>query len=192
MAKQPFRLVLASQSPQRRRLLEQAGYTFEVVPPSDGAECGVCTGESPAEFVARLARQKAADVASRIDDGIVLGCDTIAECRGRILGKPRDADHARRMLELLRGQVHHVYSGLCLWCRPSDELHVNVATTKLRMVDIANEQLDSYIDSDAWIGKAGAFGYQDRTGWLEILTGSESNVIGLPLELLALLLEGVR
>lgn len=173
-------------------LLEQAGYSFEIVPPSDGAECGVCTGESPAELVVRLARQKAADVASRVDDGIVLGCDTVAECQGRILGKPRDAEHAREMLQLLRGQVHHVYSGVCLWCRPSDDLLVDVATTKLRMADISDEQLEAYIDSDAWIGKAGAFGYQDRTGWLEILSGSDSNVIGLPLELLAILLEGVR
>ena len=191
MSQQPFRLVLASQSPQRRTLLERAGYAFEIVPPSDGAERGFCAGESPAEFVCQLARQKAADVANLIDDGIVLGCDTIAECRGRVFGKPRDAMHAREMLELLRGQVHHVYSGLCLWCRPSDDVHVDVATTRLRMAPIMDEQLDAYLASGGWIGKAGAFGYQDRIGWLEILAGSESNVIGLPLELLAQMREKI-
>lgn len=184
MSETQRRLILASQSPQRRMLLTQAGYTFDVLPPSDGAEGGVCGGETPAELVARLARQKAADVADRIQEGIVLGCDTVAECAGRILGKPRDADHARQMLTLLRGRVHHVYSGLCLWSRPADTAIVRVDATKLKMAEISDQEMEAYLDSDGWIGKAGAFGYQDCPEWLEILSGSESNVIGLPLELL--------
>ena len=191
MSEHPRRLILASQSPQRRLLLTQAGYTFDVLPPSDGAESGVCSGESPAELVARLARQKAADVAGRVDAGIVLGCDTVAECGGRILGKPRDAADATRMLKLLRGRVHHVYSGLCLWTRPADEVVVRADTTKLKMAPISDQELDAYVDSDAWLGKAGGFGYQDQPEWLEILAGSESNVIGLPLELLQQMLSNV-
>ncbi|MCA9141284.1 MAG: septum formation protein Maf [Planctomycetaceae bacterium] len=184
MPAQKFRLILASQSPQRRNLLEQAGYTFEIITPHPNAECGICSGETPNELVARLAKQKAADVASRVDEGIVLACDTVAECGGQILGKPRDANHARQMLRLLSGCVHHVYSGLCLWDRPSDRIVERVAVTKLKMEPISDSELERYIDSDAWEDKAGAFGFQDGPDWLQIVAGSESNVIGLPMELL--------
>ena len=83
------RLILASASPRRRELLAEAGYAFDVVVPSDTAECGVCSGESPPELVARLAYQKAADVGPRIGQGLILACDTVAECQGQVLGKPR-------------------------------------------------------------------------------------------------------
>src|SRR5262245_10800925 len=95
-------LILASSSPRRRELLAQAGYDFAVVPPHESAECGVCSRETPPDLVARLAFQKAEDVAQRSSRGIVIGCDTVAECCGQILGKPKDREHARQMLELLR------------------------------------------------------------------------------------------
>ena len=184
MPHQSFRLVLASQSPQRQKLLEQAGYSFEVIAPHPNAECGICSGETPNELVARLARQKAADVAARIDQGIVLACDTVAECSGQILGKPHDAAHARQMLSLLSGRVHHVYSGVCLWARPADRKLERVDVTKLKMEKLSADSLERYLDSGAWEGKAGAFGYQEGPEWLQIIAGSESNVIGLPMELL--------
>lgn len=178
------RLILASQSPQRRTLLQDAGYSFEVLPPHPNAECGVCSRETPDELVARLAKQKAADVATRIDEGIVLACDTVAECGGRILGKPHDLEHARQMLEHLSGRVHHVYTGVCLWQRPTDRVLERVAVTKLRMDNITEDALERYLDSALWEGKAGAFGYQDGPDWLQIIAGSESNVVGLPMEIL--------
>lgn len=179
------RLTLASQSPRRRQLLEEAGYTFDVVPPHELAECGVCSGETPPELVARLAWQKARDVARRTSYGIVIGCDTVAECMGQILGKPTDRERAASMLNLLSGRVHHVYSGLCLWSRPDDTVRVEVARTRLRMDQLSVEAIEEYLDSDLWFGKAGAFGYQDRLGWVHVEQGSESNVVGLPMELLA-------
>lgn len=179
----PF-LILASQSPRRRELLAEAGYPFEVIPPADSAECGLCSGESPPELVARLAYQKARDVAQRVAAGIVVGCDTVAECRGQILGKPVDRDHAKQMLELLRGRDQAVYSGLCLWHRPADRIRVEVAVTRLRMDPLTDDQIEEYLESNQWEGKAGAFGYQDRLGWVHVVEGSESNVVGLPLELL--------
>jgi len=182
------RLILASSSPRRRQLLADAGYVFDVIPPHESAECGVCANESPPELVARLALQKAADVAGRVSDGIVIGCDTVAECRAQILGKPRDRDHARQMLELLRVREHHVYSGLCLWRRPDDVKLVAVATTRLVMDPISDGDLADYLATDAWEGKAGAFGYQDGLDWVHIIEGSESNVVGLPMEALARLL----
>ncbi len=185
------RLILASSSPRRRQLLTEAGYEFEVIAPSDTAECGICSRETPPELVARLAWQKAGDVAANIAEGIVLGCDTVAECRGQILGKPHNREHAREMLRLLRSREHQVFSGLCLWRRPSNETHVQVEVTRLVMDPICDEQLEDYLESGQWEGKAGAFGYQDGLDWVHIQSGSESNVVGLPLELLDRMLRGL-
>jgi septum formation protein len=178
-------LILASRSPRRRELLRQAGYGFRVVPPSESAECGVCSGEAPAAMVARLAYQKAADVARRITEGLVLGCDTVAECQGQILGKPADQEHARAMLTTLSGREHRVLSGLCLWRVPDGRTAVRVAVTTLRMDELAPSQFDQYLAGGQWEGKAGAFGYQDGIDWVHVVEGSESNVVGLPMELLA-------
>ena len=182
-------IILASSSPRRRELLVEAGYSFEVVPPADDAESEVDHAESPREMVARLARQKATDVAARVVRGLVLGCDTVAECDDQILGKPRDVDHARQMLQLLRGREHRAYSGLCLWPRPGQRHAVRVAVTVLRMTRIPDSQLNQYLQTGQWRGKAGAFGYQDGHDWLHIVSGSESNVVGLPMELLAEMIE---
>jgi len=178
------KLVLASRSPRRRELLAEAGYQFEVVPPAESVECGVCSRESPAELVARLSYEKAANVARRVGRGLILGCDTVAECNGEILGKPTNIATARRMLELLRGREHRVLSGLCLWDYPDAKPDTRVAVTRLRMDALTDHQLDEYLESYQWEGKAGAFGYQDRLGWVHIIEGSESNVVGLPMELL--------
>jgi len=189
-------------------LLAAAGYRFEVCPPSEAAECGVCSGETPAQLVARLAYQKAADVARRIPKlpspfgrgaggegvcapAVVLGCDTVAECGGRILGKPRDEEQARTMLETLSGREHRVLSGLCLWPLPDGQPAVRVAVTTLRMDRLTPEQLDAYLAGGQWEGKAGAFGYQDGIDWVHVVEGSASNVVGLPLELLAEMIESL-
>jgi septum formation protein len=177
-------LVLASSSPRRRQLLSQWGYQFTVVPPRESAESTVAHAESPSELVSRLAFQKACDVAQRVERGLIIGCDTVAECGGQILGKPKDREDARRMLMLLRGQEHRVYSGLCLWRRPEDQHHVEIEVTTLVMDPISDELLETYLGSSEWEGKAGAFGYQDGLDWVHILRGSESNVVGLPMELL--------
>lgn len=183
MNRPQLHLILASRSPRRRELLAEGGYSFEVVFPSEEAECGARDGESPRDLVARLARQKAADVVGRRSAGLVLGCDTVAECRDAILGKPNDLAHAREMLRSLRGQAHHVLSGLCLW-PVGGEPDVRVARTTLVMDDIPDEAIEEYLNSRLWEGKAGAFGLQDRQGWIHIVEGSASNVVGLPMELL--------
>ena len=183
------KLILASRSPRRRELLAAAGYEFDVCPPSDSAECGLCSGESPCELVSRLAYQKASDVAGRIAAGIVLGCDTVAECNGQVLGKPANEDHARAMLRILSGREHRVFSGLCLWRVPDGEPLVRVAVTTLRMDQLTPGLLDEYLAGGHWEGKAGAFGYQDGLDWVHVIEGSESNVVGLPMELLAEMLE---
>ena len=183
------KLLLASRSPRRRALLTEAGYQFEVIPPSEDAECGSGSGETPQAMVARLARQKAADVVGRISAGLVLGCDTVVQCGGQILGKPTDEDDARRMLRALCGNEHCVLSGVCLWPVPDGQPRVRVAVTRLRMDTLADPQIEEYLAGGQWKGKAGAFGFQDRLGWIHAIEGSTSNVVGLPMELLAEMLK---
>lgn len=168
--------------------MSQAGYCFEVAAPDESAEDATYRGESPAELVVRLARQKAANVARRTAAGLIVGCDTVVACGGEILGKPADAADARRMLESLRGREHRVFSGLCLWKQPEGRTDVGVDVTVLRMDRLSDAQIDEYLADGAWKGKAGAFGYQDRLGWVHVVEGSPSNVVGLPLELLGRML----
>ncbi len=178
-------LILASQSPRRKSLMHEYGYSFLVHPPSDTAEGGMCSGETPPELVVRLAKQKAEDVAKQYEHAVIIGCDTVAECMGTVLGKPVDIDDARRMLTMLRGKDHRVLSGLCIWKRPSDEVILNLDITTLHMDEVTDREIEAYLATDKWQGKAGAFGYQDGWDWLHVIQGSETNVIGLPMEVLA-------
>lgn len=200
----PPQLVLASGSPRRQSLLTEAGYDFRVIVPAEEAECGVCATTGPAELVRELALRKAANVveqllsqSSLLPPTLLLAADTVAECQGRILGKPADESHAREMLSLLSGREHRVYTGVCLWpLYPSDHQsppplpHVETVVTRLVTDTLSDAVLDEYLASGEWRGKAGAFGYQDRLGWVHVSEGSESNVVGLPMERVAELLAG--
>lgn len=188
MNKIPPRLVLASRSPRRKDLLTHAGYDFRVLPPESDQEEGPCDGESAAELVERLAEQKALAVAAHLETAVVVGCDTVVECEGSIMGKPASETAARRMLLQLRGGEHRVYSGLCLVEMPGARKWKGVSVTTLVMDSISDEQLEQYLQSGEWAGKAGAFGYQDGLEWLRIVKGSASNVVGMPLELFSSLL----
>ncbi|MDR3233907.1 MAG: Maf family protein [Planctomycetaceae bacterium] len=178
--------VLASSSPRRRQLLAAAGYMFRVIPPDESAEDGLLPDERVECYVCRLAVQKAQNVAEKIVSGMVIGCDTVVFCNKNILEKPADGHDARRMLTMLRDREHSVLSGLCVLNKTAEIVTKNVryAETKLRMEQITDAMIDAYLQTGAWQGKAGAFGYQDGNDWLQILEGSESNVAGLPLELL--------
>lgn len=183
-------LVLASGSPRRAQLLSAAGYEFTVRPASDGAECGICSGETAPQLVARYAYQKAADVTAHLTSGLVLAADTVANCNGQILGKPRDREHAEAILRRLSGRRHHVFTGVCLRSVRQGRCLVEVVGTELEMLALDEAMLEEYLDSMLWEGKAGAFGYQDGNDWLTVVDGgSESNIVGLPMERLAELLE---
>ena len=192
-ASQPS-LILASGSPRRRALMEQAGYVFEVVQAEEDTESAVdIDGLSPQDAVQVLARAKADSVESilknRSDfaDWKLVAADTVADLDGEILGKPVDRDDAKSMLKRLRGRRHHVHTGIVV--RASNgESTIDVATTTLFMQAITDVQLEEYLSTLKWQGKAGAFGYQDGWDWLQVIQGSESNVVGLPMELLAQLL----
>ncbi len=180
----PREIILASSSPRRRELLERFGYRFRILEPDPNAECGICSRETPPELVARLAYQKAANVIEKIDSGLVLACDTVAECVAIILGKPENRSHAKQMLERLRGRKHSVYSGICLWNKDTANRSIRVDVSHLWMEPISDAQLEAYLDTEQWVGKAGAFGFQDGPDWIRLDSGSASNVVGLPMEML--------
>lgn len=184
-----MKLILASGSPRRRELLREAGFEFEVAIPDESAESSGELHLNAVELVAYLAFKKAENIAHRTQQGLVLAADTVAECNGIILGKPQDRDHASRMLNQMRGQEHFVHTGVCLWDRPSNRKSLQTESTTLKMAALTDSEIADYLDSEMWQGKAGAFGYQDDLDWVQIVEGSASNVVGLPMDLLADLLQ---
>jgi len=186
----PLPLILASASPRRKQLLAEAGFLFKTLLPDKHAEDERLPGELPEAYVRRLAFQKAKNVAERVEEGIILGGDTVVLCGEHILEKPVDRNDARKMLRQLRGQIHQVLSGLCLLKKEGGQKEpgteaalLETERTYLMMQPISDEDIETYLDTELWQGKAGAFGYQDGNDWIRILEGSESNVVGLPLEL---------
>jgi septum formation protein len=193
------RFILASNSPRRRSLLAEAGYAFEVIAPDPACEESARPNESAPQMVVRLATAKAKYVADRWNQtngdragpAIILGADTVAECQGALLGKPNDRQHAREILQALRGRQHSVWTGICLWIVPEQRHWSTCVQTRLEMDALSDEQIDGYLETGSWRGKAGAFGYQDGNDWVKIIEGSPSNVVGLPLERLAEILEAI-
>ena len=177
-----LRLVLASQSPRRRQLLDDAGFEYETIAPPDHVELPATRLASAKERVVESAVLKAQFVAKNIDEGIILSADTLASCGNDILGKPTSESDAKRMLQLMSGQRHHVLTGVCLWHRPSDTRHDYLEVTELLMDELSDEQLTTFLKSGEWKGKAGAFGYQDGLDWVHVTEGLGSNVVGLPVE----------
>jgi septum formation protein len=172
------RLVLASASPRRRELLTQAGYAFEV----HAADIDETqrTGESPVEYVRRLALEKAQAVAPHAGDAVVLGADTTVVLDGLVLGKPLDAADAERMLRLLSGRTHQVHTGLAV-CHGGDAAsHVETTGVTFRALD--EEELAVYLASADAQDKAGAYGIQGYAArWIPRIEGDYFNVVGLPL-----------
>ena len=168
--------ILASASPRRRQLLAQIT-EFEVEPSSFEERA---VGLSARETALAFARGKALDVFLKHPDCLVLGADTVVCLNGEIFGKPKDAEDAKRMLRLLSGKTHSVFTGVCLMregaaAEGADE-------TKVSFLQLNDEAIEAYVASGLPFGKAGAYGIQDG-GLVEKIEGSYSNVVGLPVEL---------
>lgn len=179
------RLILASTSPRRAALLRAAGYRFEVVPPVLEESADLLPEAMPVQRAEALSYFKAAAVAKGRAAGVVLGADTIVALHGRVFGKPADADDARRILGSLAGTTHQVITGLTLLDCANGRRIITHDVTTVTMRPLEPVELDAYIQSEAWLGKAGAYGVQDRAdAFITRLDGSYSNVVGLPMELL--------
>ena len=175
----PF--VLASQSPRRKRLLEQLGVPFEVhISPVDEV---IPDDATPGEVVQDLAMQKAASVAPAYPDALTLGADTIVVLDGAILGKPADAAEAAAMLRRLSGRTHTVFTGIALVHPASDRRTAAVEATDVTFADLSNAEIGAYVESGSPLDKAGAYGIQDDRGALFVrrIEGDYYSVVGLPL-----------
>jgi septum formation protein len=187
-------LVLASASPRRQELLRNAGISF-VVEPAHVGETPL-PGELPAECAKRLAREKAVAVSRKRPHDVVLGADTIVVIDGAILGKPVNADDAARMLRLLSGRVHQVFTGVCV-VRPnvsaqarkrakisSDQLKTASETTLVTMTFLSDDEIQAYVATGEPMDKAGAYAIQGMASrWIPRIEGDYSNVVGLPVSL---------
>jgi septum formation protein len=180
----PAPLVLASASPRRQALLEAAGVTIEVVP-SRVAEKPE-PGEAPEALAMRLAREKALEVAERIGpepERIVLGADTVVVLDGDVLGKPDDAAHATALLARLVGRRHHVITGVAVVSSRRLAPIARAVTSVVYMRAADREEIEHYVASGEPLDKAGAYALQGRgRKFVTRVEGSESNVIGLPVE----------
>jgi len=179
------KLILASSSPRRRDLLSEAGYHFEIVP-AIAEEPDVRGQKVPPEQVAQaLAYIKAKDVANRMEEpSVVLGADTLVACDGDILGKPDDADHARRMLHRLSRTHHRVITGVVLIDTAVGRELSEFAVSWITMRPMTEKEIEDYIDSGEWEGKAGGYAVQETADrYIVKIDGSFSNVGGLPMEL---------
>jgi len=199
-----MRLILASSSPRRQGLLRDAGFDFDVL--VSGVEETQLPNEAPESYVRRTARDKALAVAAvspvlsatndvggdRSDDVIVLGADTEVVVDGEILGKPRDAEDAARMLRLLSGRTHRVITGVCL-ARPPDGIEAfDHETTLVTFRRLDDQEISDYVRSGEPFGKAGAYAIQGLgSRFVTRIEGCYFNVVGMPVALVYGLLKSL-
>lgn len=188
----PFRLILASGSHGRRWLMQQAGYPFEVKPSNIDEPTEARLGDCR-HYVGELAWLKAEAVALQEDDGLVIAADTVGWLHGKVIGKPDDEAHAKRIIQSLSGTVHELWTGVCLWHRPTDWQFCWQERSLVRMKALTDAEIDAYLKTRKWEGCSGAYAIElPHDPYLTVETGSVSNVIGLPMESLATALAGLQ
>ncbi len=175
----PRKLILASQSPRRKELLQIAGFCFEVIPSQ--VDENIPDKIAPEDFVQQLAQAKADDIASQNRDAVVLGADTIVVLGDAILGKPTDKDDAHRMLQQLSGVWHRVMTGYALVHHASARTVSATIVTDVKFKRLTTAEIEWYIETAEPDDKAGAYAIQGIGAlWLEKIKGSYTNVVGLP------------
>ncbi len=181
MKKQPHgpELILASNSPRRRYLMEQAGLEFSVIP-SNFNEDSVALS-SPDAHTRKLAECKAKDVSDKYPDSWVIAADTIVLIENTILGKPGSSDEARRMLRRLSGKTHQVITGYCICCKTRNRFFSETIKTDVLFKILSDEEIEWYIGTGEPFDKAGAYAIQGLGSFLvKRINGSYTNVVGLP------------
>lgn len=175
-----MRLVLASASPRRAALLERLGLVPALVDPADADESAL-PDENPARHAARLADAKARLVAGRHPGAVVLAADTVVAVGRRILPKAEDEATARHCLKLLSGRRHRVHTAVAV-ADPSGQLRHRLATSIVAFKPLSDAEIDAYLASGEWHGKAGGYAIQGRAeSFVRFFSGSHSGVVGLPL-----------
>ena len=172
------RIILASASPRRKEILELADLKFDVMP-SDAQE--ITTKTAPNEVVMELASIKAKDIYKKSEkQSMVVGADTVVAYQGQILGKPADEADAKRMLTMLSGQTHEVYTGVCVI--EDGKTKTFYEETKVTFYEISDEQIDRYIKTGEPMDKAGSYGIQGKAAvFIKGIEGDYYNVVGFPI-----------
>ena len=182
------RLILASASPRRRDLLASAGYAFEVHPADIDEDDH--PPMPPADLAEHLAVLKARALADRFHHDVILAADTVVALGNQSLGKPADAHAATAMLGLLSGTTHVVVTGVAV-LRPAETYERSTRVlSSVHMRPLSPDEIERYVASNQWQGKAGGYGIQDESAdpFVTRMTGSQSNIVGLPMEATAELL----
>jgi septum formation protein len=178
----PARLILASGSMARRELLERAGIPFEIMPAAIDEPTGAGFTD-PRTYVQTVAWLKAAAVAPRVEEGLVLAADTVGWLDGHVIGKPEDEADARRILTTLAGREHELWTGVVLWRRPDDLQCAWQERSIVHFRKLSEVELSAYLATRQWQGCSGAYAIQERDDpYVRLRSGSLSNVIGLPME----------
>lgn len=184
------RLILASASPRRALILRDLGVIFDVSPAREEEPPVPDSHTAPEKWAEEISLMKARDVAGQVGHGLILAGDTVAAIADQIIGKPADRAHARQILETLMGTDHRVITALTLLDARTGQYKSCHDVTLVRMRTLSAEELDEYLDSGQWQGKAGAYGIQDHDDpFVESIQGSFTNVVGLPVELLDQMLD---
>ena len=170
-----MKLILASSSPRRKELLSTIEYPFEIIP-AEGEE--ISTAVVPTEIVQQLALRKASEVYAKHSDCVVLGCDTVVDFNGEIMGKPHNRQDAIRMLTALSGNVHYVHTGVCVLSPVGTWLFCD--STEVHFRNLSMDEILTYVNNGEADGKAGAYGIQDDSHFASSYVGDFDNVVGLP------------
>ncbi len=172
-------LILASSSPRRLALLKQVEITPRLVLGADIDETPI-KGELPADYVKRLAAEKAQAISAKHPDDFIMAADTAVACGRRILPKAEDAKTAEKCLRLLSGRRHRVYTAICII--KNQKKYEDICLTNVRMDRLDDKKIANYIASNQWEGKAGGYAIQGLAeSFIPWISGSYSNVVGLPL-----------
>ena len=175
-----MKLILASASPRRKEILQKEGYNFEVISSDYEEQNFSC---NPYKTAKTFAFEKAKDVFSKFQDKdvVVLGADTVVYLNGKILGKPQDRQDAKRILKNLSGNKHKVITGYAIISKNKTIIGHDKSIVVFNK--LSDAQIESYLDSNLYVGKAGAYGIQDgEFNFVKKYKGSINNVIGLPIE----------
>lgn len=176
--------VLASSSPRRRDLLAQAGFRFRPLDPGQVEDEMNLDGQPAVQQARTLALAKAQAVAAGLTQAVVLGADTVVSLDEHVIGKARDRNHAKKILSMLSGSSHQVITALALFRVPGQKTLVSHDVTSLEMAQLSEDQIEQYLNTGPWQGKAGAYAIQEDDAFITSVDGSFSNVVGLPMEML--------
>lgn len=183
-------LILASASPRRAAILQEHGFSFTIVSPPEDNPSVLPSNLTPAEFARALSIQKAKAVAENLTQGLLLSGDTVAALGNAIFGKPKGRTDAKRILQAITSTTHKVITALTLLEVETGKIMTRHNTTEITMHPLTGSQLDGYLDSGDWEGKAGAYGIQDHgDAFVKKIDGSFTNVVGLPIEMLTIMLD---